>query len=395
MSALPRDENFVPIQDAGGTVSESNSSTTALNNSEVFTGEWENVGSYDSLVVSVATDQNGTYTIQFSPDGVNVDSTLTRYYRTNQINVPHRFTITRKFARVVFTNNSGSNQTYFRLQTLYGAKNELNTPIDSVMSQDFDSISVRPTDFLHEVALSRRQGYSLTNKFGYNEDVDTATDPEVIAAFGGSFTPLTTASTLTIVSSDTADDGDPGGTGARTILVSGLDANRDEQVELVTLDGTTNVVTTSTWLGVNRAVVTTSGTGNTNAGTITITATTGGSTQATIPAGGSVTQQLIYFTPRNHTGLIESINLSAQRFGSGTEPVLTFKGWVYSGLVDTKYEIYREILNTSVDTRLPDVIDLPLPLTEQDVFWIEAETTRDNTSVSGRFSVVTVRDVDA
>jgi hypothetical protein len=85
-----------------------NSSVTALDNGQAFTGGWEDVGNYDSVVVSMVTDQNGTYSVQFSPDATNVDSTLTRYYRTSQINVPHRFTVARRWMRVVFTNDSGS-----------------------------------------------------------------------------------------------------------------------------------------------------------------------------------------------------------------------------------------------------------------------------------------------
>jgi len=381
-------------------ISTDNSSTTPLDNGQVFTGTWEDVSEYASITIPVKTDQDGVYSLQFSPDGTNQDSTLTRYYRTSQIEPPHAFKITRQFARVVFTNNSGSNQTYFRLQTLLGEFGQLNAPTDSVLAQDYDAIVTRPTDFRYEIALGRRQGYELWNKFGYNEDVDTGTDPEPVFAFGGTgFTPLTTASTLTIVSSSDQDSDTGGsvaqGTGARTIRVTGIDANRNKQEEDFIMDGTTSFASTSTWLGINRVVVLTSGTSNTNVGLITITATTGGSTQATLPIGGSVTQQLVFFNYANYVGLADWLQLSAKRFGAGTEPVVTFKGWVYSPLTGTKYEVLREILNTTIETDRILVPSQPFVFTEQDVFWIEAETTRDDTSVTGRFSLITVRDVDA
>ena len=183
-----------------GKVSQINSSTTALNDAEVFTGEWEDWSGYPSVSVAVKTDQDGTFAIQFSPDGTNQDSTLTRYYRTSQIEAPHRFTVTRKYGRVVFTNDSGSNQTLFRLQTILGGQTELNTPCDSTLAQDFDATVVRPTDYNTEVALGRRQGATLWNKFGYNPDVDVGT--EVVASWGGTFAPLTTATTISIVSDD-------------------------------------------------------------------------------------------------------------------------------------------------------------------------------------------------
>ena len=55
-----------------------NSSTTALANGGVFAGEWEDVSLFNDVIVSVSTDQNGSYQIQFSPDGDSQDSTLTR-----------------------------------------------------------------------------------------------------------------------------------------------------------------------------------------------------------------------------------------------------------------------------------------------------------------------------
>lgn len=404
--------NSVNLQDQQGTVINpvsrdlqvDVSSATILNNGESWDTGWVDRQGYAGIKVAVTTDQNMTYTIKYSPDEYGTDatddSTLTRHYRTTQIEVPHKFENMRRYIKVTFTNDSGSNQTFFRPDiSLTNSAGVLNIPTDSTMSQDYDSISTRPTNTKYEIALGRRQGYGLWNKFGYNADVDTTTDPEVVAAFGGAFTVLTTASTLTIVSSSDEDSDTGGmvaqGNGARTIRVIGVDANRNEQTEDITMDGTTSVATTTTWLGINRALVLTSGSSDGNVGTITITATTGGSTQATIPAGESVTQQLIFFNYANHQALAEWMKLSAKRFGSGTEPVVTFKGWVYSPLTDTKYEVFREIVDASDETHSDMSPPLPFVFTEQDVFWVEAETTRDDTQVLGRFSLVTVRDVDA
>lgn len=155
-------DNPLPIDvrasQLGNTIVSSNSSTTPLNASATFTGSWVDVSAFNSIVVAVKTDQNGTFTIQFSPDGTNADSTLTRYYRTDQIEAPHRFTITRRYARVTFTNTSASNQTLFRLQTTVGDATELNAPIDGVMAQDFDAIATRPTEYRAEVALDSSGG---------------------------------------------------------------------------------------------------------------------------------------------------------------------------------------------------------------------------------------------
>lgn len=377
---------------SNGVVSSDNSSTTALNDSDVFTGTWEDVSKYNSLIVSVLTDQNGIYTIQFSPDGTNIDSILTRYYKTSEINVPHRFTITRKYFRVVFTNNSGSNQTYFRLQTLFGDKEPLNIPSDGIISQDYDATVVRPTEARHEMSLDLRQGITVWNKFGYNQDVDTASS-EVIWAPGGNFTILTTGSTLTITSSSTEDIASTGD-GARTLIIYGVDGNRKSQTEVVNMNGTGNTVTTSTWLGINRVAVASAGDSQENEGNITITATTGGSTQAYLPSSQGVTQQLIYFTPINAKGLAEWLILSADKSSGGGNPIVDFYGYIYSPVSNCKYEVFRERLDTSIQTRVELKPNIPFVFTEGDVFWIEASTSANNTIVTGRFSLFQYKNID-
>ena len=378
------------VPTSSGKVSTLNSTTTLLTASSTFTGEWEDVGSYDSLTVAVKTDQDGTFTIQFSPDGVNQDSTLTRYYRTNQIEAPHRFTITRKYCRVVFTNTSASDQTYLRLQTIFGDKSELNAPTDSTLPQDFDAIVVRPTDYEYEVALGRRQGATLWNKFGYNNDVDIGT--EVVASFGGTFVPMTTARTLSIVSTDATDD--DGNTGANSLIVYGVDANRQAQTVVVTMNGTTPVVTTETWLGINRMAIYVSGTNKINAGTITATATTDATIQGQIPAGEGTTQQCIFFSQADHQGLMRWVTLNTLK-QTGANPVVNVKGWVFSGVSNSKYEVFRQSLDTAVENTVELSPPLSFVLGEKSCFWLEATTDKADTIISARFSLIEVRDVDA
>ena len=378
-------------ESAGGIISDNNSTTTLLTASSVFTGEWVDVAAYSSVVIAVSTDQNGTFLVQFSPDGVNIDSTLTRYYRTNQIEPPHRFTVTRKYCRVVFTNTSASDQTYIRLQTIFGDKSDLNAPCDSTLSQDFDAIVVRPSDFHTEVALGRRQGSTTWNKFGYNQDIDVGT--EVIASFGGSFTPLTIATTLIIASSSTNDD--DGGTGTNSIVVYGIDANRDSVIEVISLNGTTTVVTTSTWLGINRVAMFLCGSSQINEGNINIIATTGGSTMAVMVANQGVTQQCIFHVPRGHQFLAEWLRINTLKQGGGNDPKVTVKFWIYSAQSNGKQEVYKVDIDTSITNDVVESPPIPFTITEQTVCWMEATTDKANTIVNARFSGELVRNADA
>lgn len=89
----------------------------------------------------------------------------------------------KRYFRVRFTNDSGTDQTYLRLYTYYGSFQKLTSPISGTLAPDYDSLVVRPTDYRYEVALGLRQKEVTWNKFGYNDDVDGT--EEVIAAFGG------------------------------------------------------------------------------------------------------------------------------------------------------------------------------------------------------------------
>ena len=372
-------------------VSTSNSTTTPLASSATFTGDWEDVARYNSVIVAAKTDLNGTFTVQFSPDGTNIDSTLTRYYRTNQIEAPHRFTITRRYVRVTFTNTASATQGLFRLQTTFGEKSDLNSPVDSILSQDFDATVTRPTDFLYESALGRRQGYKDWSKFGYNPDVDTGT--ELVWSFGGLHTIMTTARTLSVVSTDSTDD--LGNTGAQYVIVYGIDANREAQTVVVEMNGTTPVVTTETWFGINRMSIYLCGTNTSNAGVITATATTDLTVQGQIPIGDGSSQACLFYTQANHQALIKYAAFNAYRISGGGSPRVTIKCWVYSFISQAKYQIIRKTIDTAVENVFSLELSIPLQVGESSVIWFEATTTLDNTEVSGRFSLVEVRDVDA
>lgn len=380
-----------------GIVSDGNSTTTLLTSGSTFTGEWEDVSLYQSVIVAVKTDQDGAYTIQFSPDGVNQDSTLTRYYRTNQIEPPHRFTVTRKYARIVFTNTSASDQTFIRLQTIYGAQTDLNAPMDSTLAQDFDATVTRPTDYHSEVALGRRQGATTWNKFGYNTDVDSGT--EIIASWGGTFQFLTVGETVSIVS-DNANDTD-GGIGVNSVVLYGVDNDWNEQTVVYPLDGTTPVISTESWIGINRLAVFLSGTNKKNAGTITVTSTGLGYTMAEMPFGvdgsdGGVSQQCIFYVPNNHQYLAEWLNFDALKIsGGGGFPELTFLGHVYSAVNNTIQEVYRGHLDTQRSNNLQVNTPIPFLIGEKSILYFTATTDTNNTSVTGRFSGELIRDIDA
>lgn len=342
-------------------------------------------GRYNALIVSLKTDQSGILYVDFSIDNTNWDSTLT-YQISAGVPEIHKLAIGRKYFRIRFLNDSGFEQTYFRMQSIIGEQTTLTAPLNLSLQNDADSIVIREVEERTDIAMGRRSGTTLWNKFGYNSDIDSAST-EVLASFGGTFTPLVTASTLRFVSTSANDTS--GGTGANSLIVWGVDANRDEQIEIVTLNGTTNVDTVTTWLGINRVSIYLSGSTLNNVGTITITAVTGGSTQAEMPIGQGTTQQCILFIPNNHTALMDWMLLNTLKQGGGASPVVTVKGWVFSAVANSKYEVFRAKIDTSVENTLTISPRDSFVVGEKSVFWLEVSTDKDNTEIQGRFSATT------
>lgn len=103
---------------------------------------------------------------------------------------------------------------------------------------------------------------------GVNTDVDIANVPEDLWSAGNAYVFPTAANATTVVSTSTNDAA--AGTGARTILLWGLDASYGELIETVTLNGTTLVPAANNFFRINGAKVLTAGSGLTNAGGISI-----------------------------------------------------------------------------------------------------------------------------
>lgn len=378
-----------PIVDGGITSQLGvNTSNTALANGETFTGQAE-LNSYTDAMVWVATDQNGVLYAEVSQDGVNWDTSLSYNYNTARINPPHVLVKGQRYFRVRFTNDSGSNQTYLRLSTYYGSFQKLTASINSVLAENYDATVTRPTEYRYEVAEGKRQGRTTWNKFGYNPDVDTGSE-EVISAFGGAFSKLSAADTLDVVSTSANDD--LVGTGARRVVITGVDGDWNQLIEVVDLDGTNPVTTTGEFLGVNRVAIFSAGSGEVNAGTITLTdSSTGTVTLASVPADEGTTQQAIFYVRQNHQALADWLWINVNKISGGAAPRVTIKGWVYSDVSNAKYEVFRYTIDTAVENTVPLNPSQPFIIGEKSILYFTATTNTNNTTVTCRFSLIESR----
>ena len=170
-----------------------------------------------------------------------------------------------------------------------------------------------PSD--NDILLGNAPDYFIYPRFGNNSQVD---GPEDIWNGGGDYTgfPTTAAEEFQVFSSSAADAA--AGTGARTVRVFYYDDNYvlfdDNRVTKsfeVTLNGTTPVNTGVTGMRILLAYVTSSGSGQTNAGTITIRwRTTTTVVFAQIPVGTGQTMLGSFTIPAGWRGWLIDYNVS-------------------------------------------------------------------------------------
>lgn len=384
------DQGFLDIV-ASSFESTNNTTTTPLAGAATYTGTFEQ-NNYPDVMVSCQTDQAGTLYFDFSVDGTNVNTFPVNGFQVSAgIHEFHTAVKGARYFRVRFVNDSASDQTYIRLYTYFGTFAKIpNAPINQSIGNDTDATIVRPTDYHYEVAQGLRGGSTTWNKWGYNSDVDTAAS-ETIWSVGGDFTRLSSAETLDVVSTSTSDD--DGSTGANSIVIYGIDANYEELIEVITLDGTTTVTTTNSFLGVNRAAVYLAGSNGFNVGDITLTASTALTTQAEIPAEQGSTQHAFFFVQANHTALMDWLFLNAVKTGGGGNPLVTYKCIVTSLVSNAKYEVFRLLVDTQRESFAELTPSQPFVVGEKSLVEFRAETDTNNTAVTARFSFIEVQNL--
>ena len=178
-----------------------NSTTTAIDAGVTYTGDWEDVTRFNSVVVAAKSDVPGTLYMEFSRSGTgNADSTLT-YLVAAGVNEVHRLTVTRPFYRTRYL-NAGTNQATFEITTMYGGYTALAAPLNLALGADADATVTRAIvtgqPFLNGVraslqgALNTGENHFLAGEVFAGTTLDTnywtstlANDGTVVQANGG------------------------------------------------------------------------------------------------------------------------------------------------------------------------------------------------------------------
>ena len=166
-----------------------------------------------------------------------------------------------------------------------------------------------------QVARGQILGHSILSLFGYQSSVTTTSIP--IWENASTYTYITSASTLTMVSTSASDD-----TSAK-ILINGLDSSFNPISETLALNGTTGVTTVNSYFRINSLLMTSPGTGQTtNVGTITLKQSS--NVVAQINTGIGKSQSTIYTVPNGYQFYLTLAEVNTTgTYGSGT--IITYK----------------------------------------------------------------------
>lgn len=244
-------------------------------------------------------------------------------------------------------------------------------------------------DFSLEVALDNVPGYSKINKFGSAPDCDSGVFTDIWDGADGStstdiWVAPTQARTHTIAS--TSGNDAVAGTGLQTMRVYGLkDWDSKETSEIVSVGDTT----ANSYVIIHRIKGLTFGSGGTNAGIITATATTDGTITAAIQAGEGQTQMAIYGIPSTQTIHLKHVRADILR---GVSSVISDLHLLVKENADlsTAGFIHKEDFQFASSTPLDRIYNIPKSFTGPAIIKIQVDTNSNNCNVTASFDAYIV-----
>lgn len=229
-------------------------------------------------------------------------------------------------------------------------------------------------DFYFEIIKGAVEGHTGNTKYGRIPSFGSNQTRDITPF--GDMTWLTSATTLTLSSDDNNDK--TSDTGARSVIIYGLDTNWDDISETLNLNGTSNVTTVNSYIRVNRMQVVTCGSSGSNEGTITLK--DGSNTIAQIEPSKGSTEQCVYSVPAGK--MCYPLNARASVIsssGNGNKQAL-MEFWVrpFGGA-------WIQASSEGLDSNGGSVWfypNLPLQVTAKSDVKITAKSFRNNTSVT-------------
>jgi len=240
-------------------------------------------------------------------------------------------------------------------------------------------------DFLYAVASGQLDNLSLFQTRGNNPDIDAATSEDIIP-WGGLYAWQSAAVAMEIISTNAADD-DPAGTGARTVLVTGLDASWNIQTATASMNGVAAVALPGTWRRINQVLVLTVGSSESNVGTISVRVTAGAVIQSQVLPGEGIDSVGIYTVPNGYSAFVLSYFLEISRAGTGD--TLTASLWRREPTVPGPRIKSREVtLATGGTTSFNYENPVPVRIVGPYDLWINGTAGANNTPTGCGFNLL-------
>ena len=183
-----------------------------------------------------------------------------------------------------------------------------------------------------QVARGQIYGHSVVSLFGYQSSVTTTAIP--IWENATTYTYITSASTLSLVSTSASDD-----TSAK-ILISGLDSSFNPISETLAMNGTGAVTTVNSYFRVNSLLMVSPGTGqSTNVGTITLKQSSNIVSQINVGIGKS--QSTIYTVPAGYTFYLDLAEVNSSNSYTGST-IITYKVQAINNATGVKLAVLQQ-----------------------------------------------------
>ena len=208
-----------------------------------------------------------------------------------------------------------------------------------------------------QVSRGQISGHSTLSLFGYQSAVGNTKIP--VWENATAYTYITSASTLTLVSTSASDD-----TVAK-VLISGLDSSFNPISETLFLNGVTGVTTVNSYFRVNSMILTSPGTSQTtNVGTITLKQSS--NVIAQINVGIGKTQMSIYTVPTGYSFYLDLAEVNTSNSYTSSN-IITYSVQAINNLTGVKLAVLQQpFVSIYVANRASD----PFVYTEKtDIQW--------------------------
>lgn len=255
-----------------------------------------------------------------------------------------------------------------------------NIQVGNDLSAESMPMSIEKTaaDFYNSIAFGLMPNITDYSVNGINTNIGAGVTADVWGN-GGTFTQLAAAVTHNIVSTSALDT-NAAGTGARKVLVTGLNSSYNIITETVNLNGLTNVLTTNSYLFIISLKVTDAGTLGTNQGNITATSTGGTvAVQAFAPIGRNISNAAIILVPAGYTLYVSSIEMSMTNTNGNASAAFRLSVRKFGELTYIQEEY--DLASTGVNSRSIKY-DIPRIFNEKDFLKFQCAATTASTKAN-------------